>query len=137
MIKVVINWVYYKENKFYSYWNARQKKDCVFFYDYDDYAKYIIDSMSLSELQRLRLNIYNKYHKLIKFTRFWEKNNDWEVFEWYKLESPIIEIDSNEFALLLPSVNIRKRFFIRDSIREKYFYKSKFINYINMWCLSM
>ena len=137
MLQVVINWTYYKDSHWYSYWNARQKKECVFFYDYDDYVKYIIDSMSYSELQRLRLNIYNKYQKLIKYTKFWEKDNDWNVFEWYKIESPIIDIDNTDFAMLLPNVNIRKRFFTWDSLREKYFLKSRFINYIQMWCLSM
>lgn len=134
MLQVVIKWNYYKENHWYSSWNARQKKECVYFVDYDDYVKYILNSMSFSDLQKLRLNIYNKYHKLIKFTPFWEVDKDWNKFEWYRLESPIIDIDNTDFAELLPNVWVRKRFFVWDSIREKYFLKSKFINYIQFEC---
>lgn len=132
MLRIVIQGSYYKENKFYSSFNARQKKECVYFYDYDEYVGYIIQHMGYSDLQRLRLNIYNKYHKLIKFTKFWESNIDWDVFEGYKLESPIIDIDNTEFANLLPTSAIRKTYFIRDSVREKYFLKSKFINYVQL-----
>lgn len=134
MLRVVIQWNYYKENKRYSSWNARQKKECVYFYEYDNYVGYIIQNMDYSDLQKLRLNIYNKYHKLIKFTRFTEKDVDWNIFEWYHLESPIIEIDNTDFALLIPNSTIRKRYFIWDDVREKYFLKSKFINYIQLEC---
>lgn len=130
MLQVVINWNYYKENAWYSVWNARNKKECVYFYDYDDYVKYIIDSMDYSQLQRFRLNIYNKYQKLIKFSSFGEVDLNWNKFEWYKLESPIIDIDNTDLALLLPSTSIRKRFFEFDNIKERYFLKSNFINFV-------
>ena len=130
MLRVVIQWTYYKENHRYSSWNARQKKECVYFYEYDEYIGYIIQNMDYSDIQKLRLNIYNKYQKLIKFTPFWEVDLDWNKFEWYKLESPIIEIDNTDFALLIPNSSIRKRYFLWDSIREKYYLKSKFINYV-------
>ena len=132
MLRVVIKWTYYKENRYFSSWNARQKKDCVFFYDYDEYIGYIIQNMSFSDLQKLRLNIYNKYHKLIKFTAFGEVDLDWNKFEWYKLESPIIEIDNTDFVNLLPNSSIRKNYFDWDSVREKYILKWKFINYVQL-----
>lgn len=132
MLRVVIQGTYYKENHWYSSWNARQKKECVFFYDYDEYVGYIIQHMDYSDLQKLRLNIYNKYHKLIKFTPFWEVNMEWQKFEWLKLESPIIDIDNTDFANLIPNHSVRKNYFTWDSIREKYFLKSKFINYVNL-----
>ena len=130
MLKVIIHWTYYKENHWYSSWNARQKKDCVYFYDYDQYIDYILKQLDYSELQRLRLNIYNRYQKLIKFTKFWEVDLDWNRFEWLKLESPLIELDYTDFVELLPSSSIRKRFFEFDNIREKYYLRSDFINYI-------
>ena len=130
MLKVIIHWTYYKENHWYSSWNARQKKDCVYFYDYDEYIDYILKQMDYSEIQRLRLNIYNMYQKLIKFTKFWEVDLDWNRFEWLKLESPLIELDYTDFVELLPSSSIRKRFFEFDNIREKYYLRSDFINYI-------
>lgn len=130
MLQVIIKWTYYKDNHRYSSWNARQKKECVFFYDYDEYIDYILKQLSYSELQRLRLNIYNKYRKLIKYTKFGELDKDWKRFEWLKLESPIIEIDNTDFVELLPSYSIRKRFFEFDNIREKYYLRSDFINYI-------
>ena len=132
MLRVVIQWTYYKDNHWYSSWSARQKKDCVFFYEYDDYVGYIIQHMDYSDLQKLRLNIYNKYQKLIKFTKFGELDKDWNKFEWYKLESPIIDIDNTDFANLIPNSSVRKNYFIWDSIREKYFLKSKFINYVQL-----
>lgn len=137
MLKVVINGVYYPESGWFSSYNARQKKSFVYFYDYDDYVGYIINSLTYSELQRLRINIYSFCHKLIKFTKWKESNVNDEVFEFYKVESPIIDIDINDFALLLPSHSIRKRFFEWDSIRERYYLKSNFIQFIKFWCLSM
>jgi len=131
MLSIVISWNYYKENVYFSSRNARQKKECVYFYDYDDYMGYIIQHMDYSDLQRLRFDIYKKYQKQIKFTKFIEQDKDWNKFEWYKLQSPIIEINTTEFAELLP-VSYRKRYFVYDNVREKYFLKSDFINYVNI-----
>ena len=131
MLDIIISWTYYKENVRFSSWNARQKKDCVYFYDYDSYIWYIIQNMDLSELQRLRLKIYQKYKDLIKFTKFWELDRDWNKFEWYKLQSPIIRMSTDDFASLL-DFQSRKRYFVYDNIREKYYYKSEFINYVNI-----
>ena len=130
MLQVIIQWTYYKDNHWYSSWNARQKKDCVYFYDYDEYIDYILKQLTYPELQKLRLNIYNKYKKLIKFTKFWEVDIDWNKIDWLKLQSPIIEIDNTDFVELLPSYSIRKRFFEFDNVREKYYLRSDFINYI-------
>ena len=133
MLDIVISWTYYKENVYFSAWNSRQKKECVFFYDYDDFVGYIIQHMDFSELQRFRLKIYQKYQKEIKFTKFIEKNNQWDKFEWYHLQSPIIRVNENDFACLL-DYNTRKRYFDYDNVRERYYYKSKFINYV---CLNV
>ena len=123
MLYIVIQWTYYKENVRFSSWNARQKKECVYFYDYDEYIGYIIQNMDYSELQRFRLRVYQKYQKQIKFTKFWESDVDWNIFEWYKLQSPIIWIDSSDFALLLDN-DTRKRYFVYDTVRERYYYNS-------------
>ena len=131
MLDIVISWNYYKENVYFSAWNARQKKECVYFYDYDDYAWYIIQHMDFSELQRFRLHIYQKYQKQIKFTKFIEKNNEWDTFEWYRLQSPIIRVNESELAELL-DYTTRKKYFVYDNVREKYYYKSKFINYVQL-----
>lgn len=131
MLDIVIQWTYYKENVWFSSWNARQKKECVYFYDYDQYIWYIIQNMDFSDLQRLRLNLYQKYQKLIKFTKFWDVNNQWEKFEWYKLQSPIIRLDITDFASLLDLEN-RKKYFLYDKIKERYYLKSDFINYCNL-----
>lgn len=130
MIRIVISWTYYKENVYFSSRNARQKKECVFFYDYDEFMWYIIQHMDYSDLQKLRLAIYKKYHDLIKFTRFIESNKDWDKFEWYHLQSPIIDIPTSEFAEMLPNT-YKKKYFVFDNVREKYFLKSDFINYVH------
>ena len=129
MLDIVISWTYYKENVYFSNWNARQKKECVFFYDYDDFVGYIVQHMDYSELQRLRLRIYQLYQKEIKFTKFIENNKDWWKFEWYHLQSPIIRIPENDFAELLEN-KTRKKYFDYDNVRERYYYKSNFINYV-------
>ena len=129
MLDIVISWTYYKENVYFSSWNARQKKECVFFYDYDDFVGYIVQHMDYSELQRLRLRIYQLYQKQINFTKFIENNKDWWKFEWYHLQSPIIRIPENDFAELLEN-KTRKKYFDYDNVRERYYYKSKFINYV-------
>ena len=134
MIQIVIKGRYYKEKSIFFLDKARWKKEMVWFVDRDKYSDYVVENMSFSDLQKLRLNIYNKYYKLIKFTPFSESDVNWNVFTWYDLESPIIEIDNTDFAKLIPNSDYRKRFFMWDSIREKYFYTSKFINFVNMWC---
>lgn len=131
MLKIIIRWTYYKDNHWFSSWNARQKKESVFFYDYDKYIWYIINHMDYSDLQRLRLRLYNTYKKHIKYSKFWELDKEWNKFEWYKLESPIIEISSEDFFNLL-DLKYRKNYCIWDSFRERYFLNSKFINYVNI-----
>lgn len=133
MLRIVIQWNYYKDNKsIFDLNKARWKKEMVYFYDYDDYTWYIIQKMDYSDLQKLRLNIYNKYKKLVKFTPFSEMNINGDKYEWYRLQSPIIDIDNTDFADLIPNKDYRKRYYIWDSIREKYFLKSDFINYVNL-----
>lgn len=131
MLDIVISWTYYKENVYFSNWNARQKKECVFFYDYDEYAWYIIQHMDYSDLQKFRLKIYQTYQKQIKFKKFIETNRDWDKFEWYHLESPIIRLDNHDLALLL-NYSDRKKYFVYDEVRERYYLKSDFINYVNL-----
>ena len=41
-------------------------------------------------------------------------------------------LDNTDFAELIPNKDYRKKFYIRDSMREKYFLKSNFINYVNL-----
>lgn len=131
MLRIVIQWNYYKENKWiFDLTKGRWKKEMVYFYDYDNLTGYIIQNMEYSDLQKLRLNIYNKYHKLIKFTPFTEMDNNGNKFEWYRLQSPIIEIDNTDFAELIPNALYRKRYFLWDNIREKYYLKWEFINYV-------
>lgn len=132
MFKVVINWNYFPEWKFASYFNARSKINCVFFLDYDDYFKYIIDNMEYSHLQKFRLNIY-KYalsKKLIKFTKFCDCEVPGDVVIWYTVASEPFELDVDDFAKLLPKTKYKKLYFMYDNLRERYFLKSDFINYI-------
>ena len=131
MIKIIISWTYYKEDSIFS-WFWRLKKQFVNFYDYDKYIEYIINQLSLSKLYKLKINMYNKYHKLVKFTRFTDIDNSGLKFEWYNLLSPIIDIDIDTFAQLLPDHSLRKKYFVWDSIRERYYLKSDFINWINL-----
>lgn len=130
MLKIVISGSYFKNDWFFSSFNARVKKDMVYFYDYDEVIGYILDRLSYWELQRLRLNIYDAYHDYIKFTNFRESDINWEVFEWVKILSPVIDLDYSDFAELLPNRDIRKKYFEFDKIRERYYLKSDFINYV-------
>lgn len=133
MLQVVINWIYYKKDSWFNSWfNARLKKDMVYFYDYDRYIEEIINRLSYAELQRLRINIYNTYHDLIKFTNFKEYDINGHIIEWVKIESPIIDVSVDDFAYLLSNKDIRKKYFDYDDIRERYFLKSDFINYCQL-----
>lgn len=129
MLQIVIKWRYYKENVYFSSRNARQKKECVYFYDYDDLIDYILHHMDYSDFQRLRLAIYQKFQKKVKFTRFVESDNNGDTFEGRNLESPIIDVDYDTFAQLLP-YNLRKKYFVFDKVRESYYLRSDFINYV-------
>ena len=139
MLQIVINWTYYKRWKDSIFTDTmwKFKKTSVYFYDYDDYVEYILSQMELWEIEKLKINMYNKYHKQLKFNPFSEYNVDWWLFEWLKVSSPIIDVDISDFAELLPKHDLRKRFFVWDSVREKYFLKSNFINFIKNPCLSM
>ena len=72
------------------------------------------------------------FYKLLKYIPFKESDKDWNIFEWYDITSPVIDIDSSDFAKLIPSASYRKLYYVWDSFREKYFLKSNFINYINL-----
>lgn len=137
MLQVVINWTYYKwKDKMFTDSMWRFKKQSVYFYDYDEYVDHILSQMEVSEIERLKVNIYNRYHKLIKFNPFSEYDvNNW-VFEGLRVSSPIIEIDNTELAELLPNKSLIKKFFDWDPVREKYTFKSDYVNYVNMkWYL--
>lgn len=131
MLKVLIHWVYYYDSSWFSSFNARQKKNCVYFYDYDDLVWYVIDHLWYSQLQSLRLKIFQKYHDLIKFVKFWECDTNWKLFVWYKLDSPIIDISINDFAWLLDR-STRKMYFNYDTVKQSYSFKSNFINYCKL-----
>lgn len=130
-VQIVIQGKKYNEKFSFCLYKARWKKEMVRFVDRDKYSDYVCTHMEYSDLQKLRLNIYNKYYKLVKFTPFTEQDNNWNIFTWYSLSSPIIEIDNTDFAKLIPNKDYRRRFYMWDSLREKYFFTSKFIDYIN------
>lgn len=137
MLQAVINWTYYKwKDKMFTDSMWRFKKQSVYFYDYDEYVDHILSQMDVSEIERLKVNIYNRYHKLIKFNPFSEYDIKNWVFEGLKVSSPIIEIDNTELAELLPNKSLIKKFFDWDPVREKYTFKSDYVNYVNMkWYL--
>lgn len=132
MLQVIIKGRKYDEKFSFCLEKWRWKKEMVWFVYRDKYTDYVINNMSYSDLQKLRLNIYNKYYKEVKFKRFSEVDNNWSSFTWYDLESPIIEIDNTDLAKLIPNRDYRKRFYMWDSIREKYYFTSRFINYVNL-----
>jgi len=132
-VQIIIKGRKYKEKNIFTLDKARWKKEMVWFVDRDKYSDYVCTHMDYSDLQKLRLNIYNKYYKFVKFTPFKEVDKNWNVFEGWDLTSPIIDIDNTDFAKLLPNKDYRKRFYLWDSLREKYFFSSKFINFINLW----
>lgn len=109
----------------------------VFFYDYDDVVKFMIDKLSYSELWRLRINIYNYCHDSIKFTSFWEVDLNWNKYEWYNIDSPVILLSYDEFAKLYPNSSLKNKFYIWDKIKERFVLRSSFIDYVKLECPSM
>ena len=137
MLEIVVNWTYYKgKEKLFTDSMWKFKKTSVYFYDYDGYIDYILSQMELWDIEKLKINLYNKYHKQIKFSPFSEYDvNNW-LFEWLKVSSPIIKVDYTDFVSCLPRKDIIKKFFEWDSVRERYYLKSDYVNYINMkWYL--
>lgn len=130
VVQIIIRWKYYKDKSVFNLDKARRKKEMVWFVDRDKYTDYIVDHMEYSDLQKLRLNMYNANYKLVKFTPFSESDINWNVFDWYDVESPVIELDNTDFAKLIPSRDYRKKFYYRDPVREKYFMRSDFIDYV-------
>lgn len=137
MFQIVISGRWFKSDWYFKRFNSRVKKTFVWFYDYDEVVWFIINHLSSSELEKLRLNIYQKYHNQIQFTNFCWYDNNWGFYEWIELNSPIIDISYSEFAELLPSQKLKKQYFTYDDIREKYIIDSQFINYVKLRCPSM
>lgn len=134
MFQIVISGRWFKNDWYFKRFNSRVKKTFVWFYDYDEVVWFIINHLSSSELEKLRLNIYQKYHYQIKFTNFCWYDINWGFYEWIELNSPIIDISYSEFAELLPSQKLKKQYFMYDDIREKYVIDSQFINYVKLKC---
>lgn len=134
MLQIVVNGTYYIEKSIFwrSKINWRFKKDCIYFYDYDKYVEFMLNCLSYSELQKLRLNIYNYFHKKITFTYFKEDDLNWGFLEWYNLKSDIIDIDNDLLARLLPSAKLRKKFFDYSDIKEKYNISWLLVNHVNL-----
>lgn len=138
MLEVVINWVYYDWQDWwrFNFNKWRWKKSSVYFYDYSDEIWYIINHLNYSELEKLRLSIYNYLHDWVKFERFWEENINWELFTGYKISTWVFSIDDSDFACMLPKI-IRRKYFKWDNIKEKYILDWDFINYIRLEWVSM
>lgn len=112
--------------------NSRDKLDWVWFYDYSKLIGEILSEMEYSQIQRLRLSIYNEYKHYINFTRCsWVENwIDWSLFiDWYKVSSWIFKIPVSKFAIMLPR-KIRNKYFNYDRFYEKYIFKTDFIYYL-------
>lgn len=111
---------------------SRDKLEWVWFYDYSKLIGEMLSEMEYSQIQRLRLNIYQLYKHYILFTRCsWIENSiEWNfVVDWYKVSSWIFKLPLSQFASILPN-KIRKKYFNYDRFYEKYMLKTDFIYHL-------
>ena len=111
---------------------SRDRLDRVRFYDYSDLIGEIISQLSQSELDILRLHIYQDYKHYINFcSQSWIENwIDWEIIvDWYKISSQIFNVPLHNFATYLPK-KIRKLYFDYDKFYEKFLLKTDLFDYL-------
>lgn len=109
--------------------NARGKINSVWFYDYDLFFEKVLQGMSIGDINRFKLNLFEWYKSqlsCIKVSQF--VNGD--VKDWYSIISCDFNVPSNAIARCVPSRSIRDKFFEYDCLREKYYVKSDFIFYL-------
>lgn len=109
--------------------DSRWKINSVWFYDYDYFFEKILNEMSLNEINKFKLNLFNSYRQNLSCIKVCQFIN-WEVLDWYSIPSIEINIPSDCIAECIPSRSIRDKYFEYDCLREKYHIKSSFIYYL-------
>lgn len=109
--------------------DSRWKINSVWFYDYDYFFEKVLNEMSLNEINKFKLNLFNSYRQNLSCIKVCQFIN-WEVLDWYSIPSVEINIPSDFIAECIPSRKIRDKYFEYDVLREKYYVKSSFIYYL-------
>jgi len=117
-------------NEFFQWkLDTRWKINSVWFNDYDLVFQKILNDMDWSEINKFKLNLFNKYKDEIRYLQTTEYR-DWSIYNGYSIPSIDFDVSSNLIALCLPSRSIRNKYFEFDCLRERYFLRSDFIFHI-------
>ena len=109
--------------------NSRWKINSVWFYDYDYFFDKILSEMSLDQINKFKLNLFNSHKHLLSCIRVSQIING-DVLDWYSIPSCSFDIPADNLADCIPSRSIRDRYFEYDCLRERYYIKPSFINYL-------
>ena len=107
--------------------DTRWKINSVWFDDYDFLMEKILHDMDISDINKFRLNLFNRYRDDLWYCKVC-KFEDWQTIDWYMIPTYTFGVTSNVIALCIPSRKIRNTYFEYDWFRERYYLKSDFIS---------
>lgn len=117
-------------NPFFEwYLDSRGKISSVWFYDYDLFFEKILWDMSINDINKFKLNLFNGYKQHLSCIKISQFVNS-ELLEWYSIPSCNFEVTSDVIANCIPNRKIRDKYFEYDCLRERYYVKSSFIFYL-------
>lgn len=109
--------------------DARWKINSVRFYDYDFFFWKILQGLSIAEIDKFKLNLFECYKHWLSWLRASQFVNG-DVLDWYMIPSSDIPVPSDCLASCIPNRKVRDKYFEYDVLREKYYIKPSFINYL-------
>ena len=109
--------------------NSRGKIDSVWFSDYDLFFEKVLQGMSYNEINKFKLNLFERYKHTLSFICVSQYING-DVLDWYSIISQDFNIPSHVIAMCIPNRKLRDRYFEYDCLREKYYVKTDFIFYL-------
>lgn len=109
--------------------DSRWKINSVWFYDYDYFFEKLLNDMSLNDINKFKLNLFNSYKQHLSCVKVCQYIN-WETFDWYCIPSLDIDIPWDCIACCVPNRKVRDKYFEYDCLRERYYIKPSFINYL-------
>lgn len=108
---------------------SRDKINSVWFYDYDYFFEKLINEMDLNDINKFKLNIFNCFKQYLSCLKTTQIVNG-SILEGYSIPSVEFNIPWDCIACCVPSRKIRDKYFEYDCLREKYYIKPSFINYL-------
>ena len=109
--------------------DSRWKINSVWFDDYDLFMEKVLHDMDLKDINKFKLNLFNRYRENLSYCYVTRFINDW-IEDWYMIPTCTFNVSSNVIALCVPNRRVRDKYFEYDILRERYYVKSDFIFYL-------